>query len=70
MISKTKRLSEAKIAALEAKRDICEEILQSFRELKVDKGHIEPLPIIEAEHRLKALLPSIKGSTERKRSES
>jgi putative transcriptional regulator len=48
MISKTKRLSEAEIAAFEAKRDIGEEILQSIRELKVGKGHIVFSPAIEA----------------------
>jgi putative transcriptional regulator len=48
MISKTKRLSEAEIAAFEATRDICEEILQSIGELKAGKGHIVLSPAIEA----------------------
>ena len=40
MPSKSKRLSEAKISAFEAKRDIGEEILQSIRDLKAGKGHV------------------------------
>ena len=48
MPSKSKRLSEAEIAAFEAKRDIGEEILQSIRDLKAGKGHIVLSPAIEA----------------------
>ena len=48
MPSKTKRLTEAEIAAFEAKRDIGAEILQSIRDLKAGKGHIVLSPAIEA----------------------
>ena len=48
MPSKSKRLSEAEIAAFEAKRDIGEEILQSIRDLKAGKGRIVLSPAIEA----------------------
>ena len=48
MPSKSKRLSEAEIAAFEAKRDIGEEILHSIRDLKAGKGHIVHSPAIEA----------------------
>jgi putative transcriptional regulator len=46
--SKSKRLSKAEIAELEAKRDIGEEILQSIRELKAGKGHTVLSPAIDA----------------------
>jgi putative transcriptional regulator len=46
--SKSKRLSDAEIAAFEAKRDIGEEVLQSIRDLKAGKGRIVLSPAIEA----------------------
>jgi putative transcriptional regulator len=46
--SKSKRLSQAEIAAFEAKRDIGEEILQSIRDLKAGKGYVVLSPAIEA----------------------
>ena len=48
MPSRSKRLSEAEIAAFEAKRDIGQEILQSIRDLKAGKGRIVLSPAIEA----------------------
>jgi putative transcriptional regulator len=46
--SKTKRLSAAEIAALEAKRDIGEELLQSIRDMKAGKGQVVLSPATEA----------------------
>ena len=48
MTSKSKRLTAAEIEALEAKRDIGEELLQSIRDMKAGKGRVVLSPAIEA----------------------
>ena len=48
MPSKSKRLTQAEIAAFEAKRDIGEELLQSIRDMKAGKGQVVVSPAIEA----------------------
>jgi putative transcriptional regulator len=45
---KSRKLTSAEIAALEAKRDIGTEILQSIRDLKVGKGKVVFSPAVEA----------------------
>ena len=51
MPSKSKRLTQAEIAAFEAKRDIGEELLQSIRDMKAGKGQVVVSPAIEARSR-------------------
>lgn len=48
MSSKSKKLSVAEIEALEAKRDIGAEILQSLRDMKAGKGQVVLSPAVEA----------------------
>lgn len=48
MSSKSKKLSAAEIEALEARRDIGAEILQSLRDMKAGKGQVVASPAVEA----------------------
>lgn len=48
MPSKSRKLSAAEIEALEAKRDIGAEILQSLRDMKAGKGQVVLSPAVEA----------------------
>ena len=48
MPSKSKRLTAAEIAAFEAKRDIGQELLESFRDMKARRGKVVLSPAIEA----------------------
>jgi putative transcriptional regulator len=46
--SKSKKLTQAEIEALEAKRDIGAEILQSIKDMKAGKGKVVVSPAAEA----------------------
>jgi putative transcriptional regulator len=46
--SKSKKLTQAEIETLEAKRDIGAEILQSIRDMKAGKGKVVVSPAAEA----------------------
>lgn len=48
MLSKSKPLSAAELAAFEAKRDLAAELLQSVREMKAGRVSLVSSPIIEA----------------------
>ncbi len=48
MPSKSKKLTPAEIEALEAKRDIGAEILQSIKDMKAGKGKVVVSPAAEA----------------------
>ena len=48
MPSKSKKLSQSEIEALEAKRDIGAEILQSIQDMKAGKGKVVLSPAVEA----------------------
>ena len=48
MPSKTSRLSSTEVAALEAKRDVGAEILQSIKDMKAGKGKVVVSPATEA----------------------
>jgi putative transcriptional regulator len=46
--SKSKPLSDAEIAAYEAKRDLADELLQSVKQMKAGQVHVVSSPVIEA----------------------
>lgn len=48
MPSKNKPLSDAQIAAYEAKRDLADELLQSVKQMKAGQVHVVSSPVIEA----------------------
>lgn len=48
MPSKSRKLSERDIAALEAKRDIGAEILQSIKDMKAGRGKVVLSPAVQA----------------------
>lgn len=48
MPSKTKKLTQAKLAAYEAQRDLAAELLQSVREMKAGHVKVVSSPVIEA----------------------
>lgn len=48
MPSKSKPLSDAEIAAYEAKRDLADELLQSVKQMKAGQVHVVSSPVIEA----------------------
>ena len=51
MLSKTKPLSKAALAAYEAKRDLAADLLQSVREMKAGHVRIVSSPVIEARNK-------------------
>ncbi|MCX2864955.1 helix-turn-helix domain-containing protein [Paucibacter sp. PLA-PC-4] len=51
MPSKSKTLSDAELAADEAKRDLAAELLQSVREMKAGQVRVVSSPVIEARNR-------------------
>lgn len=51
MPSKSKTLSDAELAAYEAKRDLAAELLQSVREMKAGQVRVVSSPVIEARNR-------------------
>lgn len=51
MPSKTKTLSEAKLRADEAKRDLAAELLESVQQMKAGKTQVVSSPAIEARER-------------------
>ncbi len=48
MFSKSRKLSASEIEALEARRDVGAEILQSLRDMKAGKGEVVVSPAVEA----------------------
>ncbi|PKO64342.1 MAG: transcriptional regulator [Betaproteobacteria bacterium HGW-Betaproteobacteria-16] len=48
MPSKSKPLTNAELAAYEAKRDLAAELLQSVKEMKAGQVHVVSSPVIEA----------------------
>jgi putative transcriptional regulator len=46
--SKSRRLTKAKLAAYEAKRDLAADLLQSVREMKAGQVQVVSSPVIEA----------------------
>ena len=48
MPSKSKPLTNAALAAYEAKRDLAAELLQSVKEMKAGQVHVVSSPVIEA----------------------
>ena len=48
MSSKNKPLTKSELAALEAKRDLAADLLQSVREMKAGQVHVVSSPVIEA----------------------
>lgn len=51
MLSKTKPLSKAALAAYEAKRDLAADLLQSVREMKAGHVRVVSSPVIEARNK-------------------
>lgn len=51
MPSKSKTLSDAELAAYEAKRDLAAELLQSVREMKAGQVRVVSSPVIEARNK-------------------
>ena len=51
MLSKTKPLSKAALAAYEAKRDLAADLLQSVREMKAGNVRVVSSPVIEARNK-------------------
>jgi len=49
--SKSKTLSDAELAAYEAKRDLAAELLQSVREMKAGQVRVVSSPVIEARNK-------------------